>query len=114
MNLLIVAWLAVMVSAQTYIGRENQVNVPIPRITEDVSVDGVLNEPAWQQAAVLTGFSGFSPHDGIPAADSTQVLVWYSPTAVYFGIRAFEPHGDRKSTRLNSSHHVVSRMPSSA
>ena len=24
------------------------------------------------------------------------------------------PDGDRKSTRLNSSHHVVSRMPSSA
>ena len=25
-----------------------------------------------------------------------------------------EPERDRKSTRLNSSHHVVSRMPSSA
>ena len=25
-----------------------------------------------------------------------------------------EPHGDRKSTRLNSSHPVSSRMPSSA
>ncbi len=42
---------------------------------------------------MLTGFSQFSPHDGIPAADSTQVLLWYSPTALYVGIRAFEAHG---------------------
>ena len=27
---------------------------------------------------------------------------------------ASDPEGDRKSTRLNSSHHVPSRMPSSA
>ena len=47
----------------------------------------------WRTAAVLTGFSQFSPQDGIPAADSTQVLLWYSPTALYVGIRAFEAHG---------------------
>ena len=75
-----------------YIGLENQLQVRIPRIAADATVDGVLQEPVWQQAALLTGFSEFSPRDGIPAADSTQVLVWYSPTAMYFGIRAFEPH----------------------
>jgi hypothetical protein len=76
-----------------YSGRDNQLNVPIPRIAAEASVDGRLDEPVWQQAALLTGFSEFSPRDGIPAADSTQVLVWYSPTDLYFGIRAFEPHG---------------------
>ena len=29
----------------------------------------------------------------MPAADSTQVLVWYSSTGIHFGIRAFEAHG---------------------
>jgi len=38
-------------------------------------------------------FSQYSPNDDVPAADSTQVLVWYSATAIYFGIRAFEQHG---------------------
>jgi len=92
-TLFLVVRFAVMMLAATYIGRENQLNVRIPRLTAEVTVDGVLNEPVWQQADVLTGFSEFSPHDGIPAADSTQVLVWYSPTALHFGIRAFEPHG---------------------
>src|SRR3954471_4440566 len=76
-----------------YIGRDNQLHVRLPRIEADATIDGTLNEPVWQQAAVLTGFSQFSPQDGIPAADSTQVLVWYSPTAIHFGIRAFEAHG---------------------
>ncbi|HET9636540.1 MAG TPA: DUF5916 domain-containing protein [Gemmatimonadaceae bacterium] len=76
-----------------YSGRANQINVKLPRIESDVTVDGALSEPVWQQAAVLTDFSQFSPHDGIAAADSTQVLVWYSPTAVYFGVRAYEAHG---------------------
>ena len=92
-SLLGAAWLAVMLTVQVYNGRENQVNVRIPRIEADATVDGVINEPVWQQAALLTGFSGFSPHDGIPAADSTQVLVWYSPTAIYFAIRGYELHG---------------------
>src|SRR5690349_20259333 len=81
-----------------YSGRQNQINVKLPRIEADATIDGALTEPVWQQAALLTGFSQFSPHDGIEAADSTQVLVWYSPTAVYFGVRAFEPHGGVHAT----------------
>lgn len=92
-SMLLGALFVAQTAVPTYIGRENQLHVPIPRIATDATVDGVLDEPVWQQAAMLTGFSEFSPRDGIPAADSTQVLVWYSPTALYFGIRAFESHG---------------------
>jgi hypothetical protein len=80
----------------TYIGRENQLQVRVPRVEAEVAtlaIDGVLNEPAWSQAALLTGFSQFSPLDGVPAADSTQILLWYSPAALYIGVRAFEAHG---------------------
>ncbi|MFL5597442.1 MAG: DUF5916 domain-containing protein, partial [Gemmatimonadaceae bacterium] len=96
----LLAWLkiAVVSTALVYIGRENQLHVRIPRIEADLAIDGVLDEPVWQEAAVLTGFSEFSPQDGIPAVDSTQVLVWYSPNAVHFGIRAFEPHGAPHAT----------------
>ncbi len=89
---------AAATAAIIYSGRANQLNVRIPRVEADVTVDGTLSEPVWQQAAVLTGFSQFSPHDGIPAVDSTEVLVWYSPTAIYFGVRAFERHGGVHAT----------------
>src|SRR5262245_12887522 len=79
----------------TFVGRENQLQVRLPRVESTAAkttIDGLLDEPEWQQAAVLTGFSQFAPHDGIPAVDSTQILIWYSPTAMYVGVRAFEAH----------------------
>ena len=49
--------------------------------------------------------SGISEFLGIPyAAPPTGKLRWHAP----------EPAADRKSTRLNSSHQCLSRMPSSA
>jgi hypothetical protein len=76
-----------------YSGRQGRLDVPPPRVDAQVKVDGLLDEAVWGDAALLTGFSQFSPSDGVPAADSTEVLIWYSPTAIHFGIRAFEAHG---------------------
>src|SRR5256712_1971482 len=78
-----------------YDGRLHRIEVRVPRIdAPSVHVDGVLDEAAWQQAALLTGFTQYRPVDSRPAEDSTQVLVFYGPDAIYFGIRAFEQHGN--------------------
>jgi hypothetical protein len=80
-------------NATVYNGRAGELAARVPRIDATVTLDGTLTAAPWQQAAVLTGFSGYLPVDGVAAEDSTEVLVWYSPTAIYFGIRAFEAHG---------------------
>lgn len=83
-------------------GRAGQTAVPIPRIEATISVDGRLDEPAWAAAARLTGFSQYQPVDGRPAEEPTEVLVWYAPDAIHFGIRAREVHGDVvRATRAN-------------
>lgn len=79
-------------------GREGRLEVRPPKLTGDVTVDGQLNEPMWSQAAVLTGFSQFTPVDGVAAADSTEVLVWYSATALHVGIRAHDRTGTVRAT----------------
>ena len=94
-----------------YHGRNGKLDVRPLRDEAPVTVDGVLDEAVWGRAAVLTGFSQFSPVDGVPAADSTEVLVWYSPTAIYFGIRAFEAHGAVHATladrdKIGSDDHI--------
>jgi hypothetical protein len=81
-----------------YSGRQGQLEVRPPRLDAAVTLDGVLDDPAWQQAAMLTGFSQYAPSDGRPADDSTEVLVWYSATAIHFGIRAYERHGAVNAT----------------
>src|SRR5437016_10953464 len=78
----------------TYSGLAKQLVVLIPRVEASARVDGALDEPVWRRAARLAGFSQYRPVDGRPAEDSTEVLVWYAPDAIWFGIRAFEPHGN--------------------
>ena len=76
-----------------------------------ITVDGRLDEPVWATAARLTGFSQYRPADGRPAQDSTEVLVWYSRTALHIGVRAFETHGPVRTTladrdRVSEDDHI--------
>src|SRR5437773_12560915 len=91
---------AVPDSMVIYSGRRRQLDVRIPRFDADVLIDGDLAYSVWAHAALLTGFSQYAPNDGVPAADSTQVLVWYSGNGIYFGIRAYELHGRPTATRF--------------
>src|SRR6266850_2081184 len=78
-----------------YDARLRHIAVHLPRI-EDAAVrlDGVLDEPVWRRAALLKGFTQYRPVDSRPAEDSTEVFVFYAPDAIYFGIRAYEAHGN--------------------
>jgi hypothetical protein len=69
--------------------------VTIPRLEAKVVIDGDLNEEVWAQAAVLSGFHQYEPVDGRPAEERTEVLVWYAPDAIHFGIRAYDSQPGR-------------------
>ncbi len=100
------------ITTRTYDGRSGALDVEPPRLDQAIDVDGALAEPAWQQAAVMSGFSRYAPVDGAPADYATDVLVWYSPTAIHFGIRAAAPAGSVRATladrdRIQSDDHVL-------
>jgi hypothetical protein len=69
-------------------------NVTVPRIEAAVHVDGQLDEEVWRRAVRLTGFSQYRPVDSRPAEEQTEVLVWYSATALHFGIVARDRQAD--------------------
>ncbi len=79
-------------------GRNGATTVTTPRLEAGGTVDGALDEKHWSEAAMLTGFSQYFPTDGVRAADSTEVLVWYSATALHIGIRAFAASGTVRAT----------------
>ena len=62
----------------------------IPRLEETVTINGRLDEPVWSKATLLTGFSEYRPVDSQRASERTEVLVWYSPEALHFGIIAHD------------------------
>jgi hypothetical protein len=99
------------VPPEIYHGRENRIAVRAPRLSREAKLDGRLDEAVWAEAAVLTGFSQYRPVDGLAAIDSTEILVWYAEHEIFFGIRAFEPHGLVNATladrdRIGGDDHV--------
>ncbi len=87
--------------SRSYSGTAGQVRVPIPRIEAEIEVDGALGEEPWSRAGKLRGFSQYSPADGRPAEQDTEILVWYSPTALHFGVRASARPGTVRASLAN-------------
>jgi len=74
-----------------YDGAAGDLTVATPRLADaNIHVDGVLDDDAWQQAAVLGSFTQYDPVEGIPASQKTEVLVLVDGDAIYFGVKAFD------------------------
>lgn len=52
---------------------------------EAITIDGVLDEEAWQHAEVASDFLQFEPAEGAPASQRTEVRVLYGPGHLYVG-----------------------------
>src|SRR5437762_7408097 len=67
---------------------------------QGVTIDGVLNEPLWQTAERLTGFTQRDPTQGAVPTESTVVYVAYDDAALYIGARLYDSHPDSIVARL--------------
>ncbi len=61
---------------------EDCVLTATPASTE-MRIDGQLNEPAWMSAAIATDFTQYSPNEGKPATQRTEVRVLYGQDALF-------------------------------
>ncbi len=57
-------------------------------------IDGVLDDPAWEQAPVADDFVQYAPYNGKPATFPTQVRVVYDDKALYISAFMYDPHPD--------------------
>jgi uncharacterized protein DUF5916 len=86
----VLALLLLLQDPGTVVEGKGSPTADIPRLETSIRVDGSLDESAWSQATRLTGFWQYEPVDGRPAEEETEVLVWYAPDAIYFGIIAHD------------------------
>ena len=70
--------------------RLNQIATAV-RITESITVDGVLDEPAWDVAPVAGDFTQHQPNTGAPAQYRTEVRFLYDDDNLYVGAINFDP-----------------------
>jgi hypothetical protein len=69
-------------------------------ITENIKIDGILDEAVWDSADVATDFWQFFPKDSVKADYPTVVSVVYNKTTLYVGIRAKSPNDNYVVTSL--------------
>ena len=55
------------------------------RIDSDVSIDGRLAEPVWEEAFPISNFRQTVPSEGEVASEQTEVFVTYDDVAIYVG-----------------------------
>src|SRR5688500_8521794 len=57
------------------------------RTTQQIRVDGSLDDAAWAAATPITEFRQLDPQEGEPATERTEVRVLYDDQALYIGAR---------------------------
>ena len=62
-------------------------------------IDGILNDPVWQQAPFETGFIIYHPDYGSPMSEDTKVWYAYDRENLYFAFKCY----DREPDRIKSS-----------
>ena len=61
------------------------------RRTGPITIDGHLDEPAWQNAPKQGGFTQRFPNDGGKPSFDTQFAMLYDDEAIYVGVWASDP-----------------------
>lgn len=65
------------------------------RVTNQLKLDGYLDDDAWKQANTVFNFTQRELHEGKPATERTEVRIVYDDRALYIGVSCYdsEPHG---------------------
>lgn len=65
------------------------------KITNNIKIDGVLDDPEWNLAPGIAEFTQVEPYQGQPSKFITLVKVLYNQKYLYFGITCKDPLGKK-------------------
>ena len=72
------------------------ITIYVKQITQPLTIDGVLDDPAWEQAdAYESYFFQQEPHDREPSNEKTRVMVLQDNEFIYFGMQAYYDDPDQ-------------------
>ncbi|ROH97583.1 DUF5916 domain-containing protein [Chryseobacterium daecheongense] len=76
--------------------------ITITKTTSSPKIDGILDDPEWQNAPIATHFIERNPNNGKPQDDSikTEVRILYDDTGIYFGAQMYDPTPQKVAKEL--------------
>lgn len=69
-------------------------------------IDGVLNDPVWQEAPWESGFKTYSPDYGIAMMEDTKVWYAYDRENLYFAFRCYDSRPDQIKSSINARDNI--------
>ncbi len=82
-------------AAQAKSGLPERPAVTAFRISNAITIDGNLDEPAWQRAQVASGFTQFEPDEGAEPTFPTEIRILYDNQQIYIGALLHDPQPGR-------------------
>src|SRR5262245_35507981 len=74
---------------------EGGVSIRAVRLSEPLTVDGVLDDPIYATTPAIGGFVQQDPHEGEPATEQTDVWVFFDNRNIYVSARCWDSHPER-------------------
>jgi hypothetical protein len=65
------------------------------RTETPLKVDGLLNDPAWQNALFQGQFTQREPEEGAPASEKTEVGFLYNEKYLYIGVKCYDSEPEK-------------------
>ncbi len=83
---LTVLGLGLLIPLPCYSAERGPPEIRATRISEAITLDGRLDEQAWQRAPFAGGFRQREPDEGAPASQNTEVRVLFTRFNLYIGV----------------------------
>jgi len=121
-NLLLIRLLlavSIVISAFQGFSQDVKKNVSAVQISEQIKIDGILDEPVWEGVPAAEDFIQQRPYNGASASLPTQVKFLYDDSGLYVGAIMHDPSPDsilkqlglRDSDNLNADFFTLMLSP---
>jgi len=95
----LVPWLA-LIAAASAAEIPPVKNYTVTPAVSKIQIDGLLDEPAWQSAAIISLDTEWMPGDNTPAPVKTECLVTFDRSNLYIAFRCFDPEPSKIRAHL--------------
>ncbi|HNX88455.1 MAG TPA: DUF5916 domain-containing protein, partial [Paludibacteraceae bacterium] len=83
-----------MLTTEVLSGQNSRREINAVKAVSDIRIDGVLDEPAWADAPVASGFTQYEPYNGKMPSFRTEVKFLYDNSGLYVAAMMYDPHPD--------------------
>lgn len=90
----IICFVAIVMSFSSIALNNDKKTIEIVKVNEEPKIDGELNEEVWSKAAIVKDFIQYEPYNMEQPSLPTEVKVFYSDNAIYFGAIMYDNNPD--------------------